>query len=191
MATATTDILLMMRAREGDRDGFDELVQRHRTDLIGYLYRVVFNYAIAEELAQEAFLRAYRSRARYEPTAKFTTWLYRIGTRLAWNWLRDNRRTLHHESIEQEREDHRPLQIPDPQPLADSRMVQADRARRVQRALARLPERQRSAVVMLRYNGLSYGEIAEALGTSTQSVKALLFRAHATLRERLLEEFGT
>jgi len=189
MATATTDILLMMRAREGDRDGFDELVQRHRTDLIGYLYRMVFNYAIAEELAQEAFLRAYRSRARYQPTAKFTTWLYRIATRLAWNWLRDNRHSLRSESLECEREDHRPLEIPDPQPLADSRLVQADRARRVQRALARLPERQRAAVIMLRYNGLSYGEIADALGTSSQSVKALLFRAHTTLRDRLMEEF--
>jgi len=189
MAAATTDVLLMLRVREGDRDGFDELVQRHRTDLIGYLYRMVFNYAIAEELAQEAFLRAYRSRARYQPTAKFTTWLYRIGTRLAWNWLRDNRHSLRHESIEREREDHRPLQIPDPEPLVESRMLQADRARKVQRALARLPERQRAAVIMLRYNGLSYGEIAEALGASTQSVKAMLFRAHCTLRDRLAEEF--
>src|SRR6266498_4944679 len=131
MATAaTSDILLMMRVRAGDRDGFDLLVERHRSDLVGFLYRMVSNYAIAEELAQEAFLRAYRSRARYEPTARFTTWLYRIATRLAWNWMRDNRRTLHHASLEQEREDRRPLDIPDPNPLADAVLVSADRARR-------------------------------------------------------------
>ena len=185
--TASPDVLLMLRVRDGDRDGFDLLVERHRADLVGYLYRMVFNYAIAEELAQETFLRAYRSRARYQPTAQFTTWLYRIGTRLAWNWLRDNRWALRHDSIESESEDRRPLDLPDPQPLADDLMVRAERARRVQRALARLPERQRAAVVMLRYNGLAYQQIAAALNCSTQSVKALLFRAHATLRDRLAE----
>ena len=189
MATlASPDVLLMLRVREGDRDGFDRLVERHRTELIGYLYRMVFNYAIAEELAQESFLRAYRSRARYQPTAQFTTWLYRIGTRLAWNWLRDNRSLLRVTSLDQERADRRPLDVKDPQPLADDLMVRADRARRVARALARLPERQRAAVVMLRYNGLAYQDIAAALGCSTQSVKALLFRAHSTLRDRLAEE---
>src|SRR5262249_8946767 len=106
-----------------------------------------------------------------------------------WNWMRDNHRVTH-EPIDREQPDHRPMQIPDPRPLAEAMMMSNDRVRLVQRALSRLPERQRAAVIRLRYSGMSDQEMAESPQCSTQSVKALLFRAHCALRDRLAEEFG-
>jgi len=92
----------MLRVREGDAASFALLLERHRAPVIRFLYRMVQNQAVAEELAQEAFLRVYRARARYEPTARFTTWLFRIATHLALNSLRDRRSGKHHESLDEE-----------------------------------------------------------------------------------------
>jgi RNA polymerase sigma-70 factor (ECF subfamily) len=185
-ATAYTDVLLMMQVRDGNTGMFDSLVQRYRDDLIGYLYRMVENRSVAEDLAQETFLRAYRSRAGYRPTAKFTTWLYSIAIRLALNWLRDNRgRRL--EPIEGEYKDGRPRELADRAPLADQALIAAHRVRSVRRALAELPERQRTVVLMHKYQDMTYEEIATALGCSSQAVKSMLFRAHTNLRHKLSE----
>src|SRR6266568_7839658 len=88
------DTDLMLKVREGDGTSFELLLHRHRTTVVNHLYRAVHNRAIAEELAQDVFVRVYRSRERYEPTAKFTTWLFRITTNVALNWRRDTRRQL-------------------------------------------------------------------------------------------------
>lgn len=186
--TAYTDILLMVQVREGNAELFDVLVERHRNDLVGYLYRTVQNHAIAEELAQETFLRAYRSRASYQPSAKFTTWLYSIGTRLAWNWIRDNRTRRRMEPLEGDNQFTRPREFTDPAPLADDSLLHDECVRAVKRAVAELPDRQRAVVLMHKYEDMTYEEIAAASNCTPQAVKSLLFRAHAALRGKLVRE---
>jgi RNA polymerase sigma-70 factor, ECF subfamily len=188
-AIASADILLMVQVRNGDASLFGVLVERYRHDLVGYLYRMIANHAVAEELAQETFLRAYRSRDSYQPTAKFTTWIYSIATRLALNWLRDNRVRRHYEPLEGLATEGRPRQFADPSPLADAALVYADRVRSVRLAVAGLPGRQRSVVLMHKYYDMSYEEIAAALNCSPQAVKSLLFRAYTALRQKLAVEF--
>src|SRR5438105_10033267 len=100
VAAFERDAALMLRVRDGDEASFADLLDRHRGPVIHFLYRMVQNQAVSEELAQEVFLRVYRSRSTYEPTAKFTTWLFRIATHLALNWIRDGRREKSQESID-------------------------------------------------------------------------------------------
>src|ERR1700682_2971682 len=99
-ATLDYDAELMVRVKEGDGACFGVLLEKHRLPVIHFLYRMVQNRAVAEELAQEVFLRVYRSRGTYEPTAKFTTWLFRIATHLALNWLRDCQNEKGQESLD-------------------------------------------------------------------------------------------
>jgi RNA polymerase sigma-70 factor (ECF subfamily) len=180
-----TDALLMIQVSEGNTSLFDGLVQRNRNDLVGYLYRMVDNHAVAEELAQETFLRAYKSRAGYRPTAKFTTWLYSIAIRLALNWLRDNRSRRHDEPLQGVGREGVPRQLADGAPLADQIMMNGDTVRAVRRAIAQLPDRQRAVVVMHKYREMTYEQIASELCVTTQAVKSMLFRAHAKLRDLL------
>jgi len=184
-AIVSTDIWLMLETQAGHREGFDILVERHRNDLIGYLKRMVYDRAAAEDLAQEAFLRAYRSRGSYVPTAKFTTWLYSIATRLALNWLRDTRRVVY-EPIDHTPEDQRPREIWDPQPLADEQAIRTAELQALRTAVAQLPDRQREVVIMHRYRDMTHDEIAAALRCSPQAVRSMLFRARAALRARLV-----
>ena len=189
MSTTTyTDVLLMVQVRDGQDEVFDVLVERYRNDLVGYLYRSVQNHAIAEELAQETFMRAYRSRAGYQPTAKFSTWLYAIGTRLAWNWIRDNRTRRRQEPLEGTAANARPRQFTDPCPLIDETLEHAECVRAVKRAVAELPDRQRAAVLMHKYQDMTYEEIAAVSNCTPQAVKSLLFRAHSALRGKLVRE---
>jgi RNA polymerase sigma-70 factor, ECF subfamily len=184
-ASTYADALLMIQVRDGNTVLFDSLVQRYRNDLVGYLYRMVDNHAVAEELAQETFLRAYRSRAGYKATAKFTTWLYSIAIRLALNWLRDNRSRRREEPLEGLLQDGMPRQFADSAPLAEQVMINHDAVRAVRRAVAELPDRQRVVVLMHKYRDMTYDEIAAELGCTPQAVKSMLFRAHSALRERL------
>ena len=107
------DAELMLRVREGDDSSFAALLDRHRGPVIHFLYRMVQNQAVSEELAQEVFLRVYRSRGTYEPTAKFTTWLFRIATHLALNWIRDGRNEKSQESLDRESADGATRQVAD------------------------------------------------------------------------------
>src|SRR5579885_379390 len=107
------DAELMLRVKEGDGASFGLLLEKHRSAVIHFLYRMVQNHAVAEELAQEVFLRVYRSRSSYEPTAKFTTWLFRIATHLALNSLRDHRNERAQESLDGEDPEARTIQIMD------------------------------------------------------------------------------
>lgn len=198
--TLERDAQLMLRVREGDTQSFALLLERHRGPVIHFIYRMVQNQPVAEELAQEVFLRVYRSRETYEPTAKFTTWLFRIATHLALNYIRDGK----HEKIQdrldgsgtvvnraaEEQADKNGggsgQQIADQRQLTpEQSMVREARLAEIRQAIDALPEKQRAAVVMHKYQELGYAQIAGALGCSESALKSLLFRAYETLRSKL------
>jgi len=183
-AVLDLDTEWMLRVREGDEAYLDLLVERHRNSLVGFFYRMLQNQAVAEELAQETFLRVFNSRRRYEPSARFTTWLYRIATNLALNWLRDHRAESRCESLE-EGDGLALAQLSDRRPGIDRRMVRHVEVSEIRRAIADLPERQRTCVILHKYEGFSYAQIAEAMNTSEQAVRSLAFRAYEVLRQRL------
>lgn len=179
------DAELMLRVREGDQRGFAILLERHRGPVVHFLYRMVQNQAVSEELAQEVFLRVYRSRGTYEPTAKFTTWLFRIATHLALNWIRDGKKEKNQESLSEQLLDGVERQVPDRQPTVEQALVREARMREIRRAIEALPAKQRAAVLMHKYQELEYSQIAKILSCSESAVKSLLFRAYETLRDRL------
>ncbi|MBI1787554.1 MAG: sigma-70 family RNA polymerase sigma factor [Acidobacteria bacterium] len=177
----------MLRFQRGEAASLDLLLEKHRTPVIYFLHRMVGNRAVAEELAQDTFLRVYRSQASYQPTAKFTTWLYRIATNLAINWLRDHRHEKNGESLDAPSASGLRPQIVDPSPAADSELQKQEMLRQLRQAVAELPDRQRAAVLMHKYQGMELSQISGALGCSLATVKSRLFRAYATLRMRLAQ----
>ena len=180
------DVELMLRVKSGDGESFGILLEKHRTPVIHFIYRMVQDRAVAEELAQEVFLRVYKSRSNYEPTAKFTTWLFRIATHLALNWLRDGRKERGLHRLDDGREGMVPVrEYPDQRPSVEQRMVNHARLQQVRDVVALLPEKQRAAVLMHKYEEMGYSQIALVLGCSESAVKSLLFRAYETLRAKL------
>jgi RNA polymerase sigma-70 factor (ECF subfamily) len=185
-AALEPDAQLMLRVRDGDSCSFEILLTKYRRPVVNYLYRMVQNQAIAEELAQEVFLRVYRARTSYEPTAKFTTWLFRITTHLALNSLRDRKGEKRHQSLDAAAADGQtPLEPADGRRNREEQLVEDARLVSVRAAIAGLPEKQRAAVLMHKYQEFDYSQIAGVLGCSVSAVKSLLFRAYETLRERL------
>jgi RNA polymerase sigma-70 factor (ECF subfamily) len=182
-----SDVQLMLGVKAGDEACFEQLLAKYRTPVISFLYRMVRNRATAEDLAQEAFLRVFRARTSYAPGAKFTTWLFRIATNLALNSLRDGRRRQRDLSLDGEGEEgERPaLEVADGAPAVEERLMARDRARAIREAVEALPEKQRAAVLLHKYQDLGYEEIARILGCSESALKSLLFRAYETLRVRL------
>ena len=185
VAAIERDAELMLRVREGDDTSFALLLERHRGPVVHFLFRMVQHQAVSEELAQEVFLRVYRSRARYEPTAKFTTWLFSIATHLALNWIRDGKKEKGHESLNEEFLDGVERQVADRQPNVEQELLYEVKRREVRNAIEGLPAKQRAAVLMHKYEELEYSQIAKALSCSESAVKSLLFRAYETLRARL------
>jgi RNA polymerase sigma-70 factor, ECF subfamily len=185
IAALERDAQLMLRVREGDETSFALLLERHRGPVINFLHRMVQNRAVSEELAQEVFLRVYRSRQTYEPTAKFTTWLFRIATHLALNSIRDGKKERSQESLSDELLEGVERQVADRQVTVEQAMVFDVKIQEIRQAIGGLPEKQRAAVLMHKYDGLDYGQIARSLGCSESAVKSLLFRAYETLRARL------
>ena len=179
------DTELMLRVKEGDSPSFGVLLEKHRSAVVHFLYRMVQNYAVAEELAQEVFLRVYRARGTYEPTAKFTTWLFRIATHLALNALRDGKNERSQERLDGDSSDIPARQVSDRRPSVEQSMVYEAKLDEVRRAIAALPEKQRAAVLMHKYEEMEYSQIAMVLTCSESAVKSLLFRAYETLRARL------
>jgi RNA polymerase sigma-70 factor, ECF subfamily len=179
------DAELMLRVKAGDHASFGVLLEKHRNPVIHFLYRMVQNQAVAEELAQEVFLRVYRSRASYEPTAKFTTWLFRIATHLALNSLRDGKNDRKQESLDDMVDDQPVRQVSDNRPTIEQVMLYQARLGEVKKAIQTLPEKQRAAVLMHKYEEMEYSQIARVLNCSESAVKSLLFRAYETLRARL------
>lgn len=179
------DAQLMLQVREGDAGSFELLLARHRSPVVSYLTRMTGNQALGEELAQEVFWRVYRARGSYEPTAKFTTWLYRIATRLALNSIRDRKKEKGNRSLDEPTERAQPWQPADRRPNVEQRMVRDSRFDVVRQAVEALPEKQRAAVLLHKYEELDYGQIGENLGCSVSAVKSLLFRAYERLRSDL------
>ena len=181
-----SDVQLMLDVKAGDDASFNLLLQKYRTPLINFLFRMVRDSATAEDLAQEVFLRVYRARKQYSPSAKFTTWLFRIATNLALNSVRDNRHRQMDVSIDASVEDDEaPLQLPAREMRIDEHMIERDRAEFIRQAISSLPEKQRAAVLLHKYEEMDYAEIAKILECSESALKSLLFRAYETLRVQL------
>jgi RNA polymerase sigma-70 factor (ECF subfamily) len=185
-AMTRSDVQLMLDVKAGDDASFNLLLQKYRTPLINFLFRMVRDSATAEDLAQEVFLRVYRARKQYSPSAKFTTWLFRIATNLALNSVRDNRHRQMDVSIDAPvEEDEAPLQLPAGEMRIDEHMIERDRAEFIRQAISSLPEKQRVAVLLHKYEEMDYAEIAKILECSESALKSLLFRAYETLRVQL------
>jgi RNA polymerase sigma-70 factor, ECF subfamily len=181
-----TDAEVMLRVAAGDDAAFDYLVEKFRRPLVGFMYRMAHNQAVAEELAQEVFLRVYRARSSYSAEAKFTTWLYRIATNLAVNHARDTKPEKANTSIdESDEETGLAIDVADSHPNVEQEMLRRERLAAIRRHVEALPERQRLAVIMHKYQNLDYRQIAEVLKLSESATKSLLFRAYETLREKL------
>jgi RNA polymerase sigma-70 factor, ECF subfamily len=186
MATES-DLELMLRVTHGDVESFEVLLKRHQVPLLGYFVRMVRDQALAEDLTQEAFLRVYQARERYQPEARFTTWLYRIATNLALNAIRD-RRCEPLTFVVPESDDGQAAlleRLADGRPTAEQQMLESDRERTIREAIESLPERQRAAVILHKYQEVDYRQIAQVLKVSESAVKSLLFRAYESLRVRL------
>jgi len=184
-AALERDAELMLLVRDGDEASFALLLERHRGPVVHFLYRMIGNQAVSEELAQEVFFRVYKSRATYEPTAKFTTWLFRIATHLALNAIRDGKKEKGQQSLDEALPDGRERQVADRTRTVEQSMVDQVRVREVRSAIEALPGNQRAAVLMHKYQGLGYAQISKALECSESATKSLLFRAYETLRVRL------
>jgi RNA polymerase sigma-70 factor, ECF subfamily len=179
------DTQLMIRVQGDDVSSFTALLNRNRTLVVNYLSRVVANRGIAEELAQDVFVRVYRSRQTYEPTAKFSTWLYRITTNVALNYFRGEKWAQHNISLDVQDAAQVRREASDRAPLVEERLVREVVTEQIRRAVRSLPPKQRAAVIMHKYEEMDYNQIAKVLGCSPSAVKALMFRAYETLRLRL------
>jgi len=187
---AASDAQIMLRVKAGDQAAFEYLVQKYRRPMVSFMYRMARNTAAAEDLAQEVFLRVYRSREGYEASAKFTTWLYRIATNLAVNHARDTRHERPEVTVsldEPDEESGTTIELPDGGLNAEQMMVRRERMLAIRRKVEALPELQRLAVIMHKYQQMDYKQIAEVLKKSESATKSLLFRAYETLREQLKE----
>jgi RNA polymerase sigma-70 factor (ECF subfamily) len=187
---AVSDVDVMLRVKTGDESAFAYLVQKYRRPMVGFMYRLCRNPSTAEELAQEVFLRVYRSRTSYEPSAKFTTWLYRIATNLAVNHTRDTRHERPANTVrldEPDQETGKTPDLADDSLTAEEQILKRERLAAIRSKVNALPERQRVAVIMHKYQQMDYREIAGVLKLSESATKSLLFRAYETLREQLKE----
>jgi RNA polymerase sigma-70 factor (ECF subfamily) len=184
------DSAIMLELRAGNMSGFDYLIQKYRKPIVNFMYRMVHNQAIAEELAQEVFLRVYRSRETYRAEARFRTWLYRIATNLGVNYARDTRHERSASTIyldETDSETGTSPDVADSTPGAEATMLRRERLNAIRQHVLALPERQRTAVLMHKYEGMDYKQIGDVLKLSESATKSLLFRAYQTLRDKLKE----
>jgi RNA polymerase sigma-70 factor (ECF subfamily) len=182
------DATIMLELRAGNMAGFDYLIQKYRKPIIHFMYRMVHNQAIAEELAQEVFLRVYRSRETYRAEARFSTWLYRIATNLGVNHARDTKQERSASTIHLDEVDSETGTTPDVADTAigaETSMLRKERMNAIRQHVLALPERQRVSVLMHKYEGMDYKQIGEVLKLSESATKSLLFRAYQTLREKL------
>ncbi len=189
-ATSDPDADVMLRVKAGDESAFGYLVQKYRRPLVGFMYRMCHNPATAEELAQEVFLRVYRSRSSYEASAKFSTWLYRIATNLAVNHARDTRHERPESTVRLDEPDQETGTTPDladESLTAEEQLLKRERLAAIRSKVSALPERQRLAVMMHKYQQMDYRQIAAVMKLSESATKSLLFRAYETLREQLKE----
>jgi RNA polymerase sigma-70 factor (ECF subfamily) len=185
------DVRLMLRVRAGDGEAFRELFEKHSRAIMNFAYHFVGSRQRAEEIAQDVFLQIFRAAARYEPTAKFTTWLYRITTNACLNEVRRPEHRHPKRPLEHQQDDERKraeIAFPDPTAVqGDSALAGRELEAKIHAVLEDLPPNQRAALLMSRVDGMSYLEVAEALATTESAVKSLVFRATATMRKELAE----
>ena len=186
--TSDPDAALMLRVKRGDRAAFTELVEKYKQPLFNFICRTLRDETESEDLAQNVFLQVYKSRARYERTAKFSTWLFTIARNLCLNEIR--RRSRHPaESLEEthpENDDLPSRQYEDKKNfLPTENLLHGELARKIEEALDALPEAQRTAILLCRQEELSYEEIAEILDCSLSATKSLIHRGRETLKEKL------
>ena len=179
------DVRLMALVGRGDTEAFEQLIERHQMLVTGTVARMLSSNSDVEDIAQQAFIRVWKSAPRYKHKAKFTTWLLKITRNLVFNELR---RTKRHS--------HLPLQPPDPTaeelpikdeeiPAPDASLLETELQEAIEGAILKLPDTQRMALILRRYEELSYEEIARVLDLSVPAIKSLLFRARTELRTRL------
>jgi len=177
------DAELMRRTAAGEERAFEELIERHQSRVIGTVAKMLGDASAAEDLAQQVFIRVWQSAPRYAATAKFTTWLMTITRNLVFN---ETRRRGRARFFPMEHEDGSPREIPDAISLEPGRNLEEKELQKaIEEAVASLPEQQRLALILRRYEGMDYEEIADVLETTIPSVKSLLFRAREALRSRL------
>jgi RNA polymerase sigma-70 factor (ECF subfamily) len=188
------DVRLMLRVRDDDAGAFEELVRRYQGRLVRLFHHIGPSPELAEDLAQEVFLRIYRSRSKYEAGAKFSTWLFTIAGNVARNSARSHgrRREVNEADTRQTAEDSQPSLMAgmavDASSLMPARVVEGEeRALMVRKAVESLGERQRMALMLSRFENMSYVEIAEAMGLTSKAVKSLLSRARVNLKEALAD----
>ena len=182
------DAAIMLELKAGNMAGFDFLIQKYRKPIVNFMYRMTRNQAVAEELAQEVFLRVYRSRETYRAEARFSTWLYRIATNLGVNQARDTRHERAASTVyldEADSETGTTPDVADSTPDVESRLLREERMAAIREHVMALPERQKMAVLMHKYEGMDYSQIGDVLKLSESATKSLLFRAYQTLREKL------
>src|SRR5438128_11645486 len=178
------DIRLMRLVAEGDTTAFEKLVERHQALVAGTVARMLSSNSDVEDIAQQVFIRVWKSARRYVPRAKFTTWLLKITRNLVFNELRRTKRHAHVPLQSEPGAEDPPLK--DETNLAqDASLLESELQRTIEEAILQLPETQRMALVLRRYEQLSYEQIAEGLDLSVPAATSLLFRARSELRSRL------
>ena len=184
--SSAQDLRLMERVKHGDMEALRELIEAHQYRVIGTVAKMLGDDSEAEDIAQQVFIRVWKSAPRYEPTAKFTTWLFKITRNLVFNELRRRKRHLTRSLDETDDNDVPPLQLEDTGSKApDTTMLDDEMQTAIQRAIDELPETQRMAIILRRYDEFSYEEIGEILGLSVPAVKSVIFRARTELRDKL------
>jgi RNA polymerase sigma-70 factor (ECF subfamily) len=182
------DSKLMIAYQQGDQEAFDYLLDKYHRPIVNFIYKFVNNAAEAEDLAQEVFLRIHRARMRYEPRAKFASWIYRIAANLSLKEIGRRRRVFfwkgnHNANGRGEEEE---LPVPDPLPNAERRMISSEMGRIIRNAIQALPPKERLALVLRRYEDLSYRDIAEIMNCTEAAVKTYIHRGKLHVRDRIL-----
>jgi len=182
---------LMARIGKGDEDAFEILVNRHQTSILNLTYRFIGDRTQAKDLAQEVFIRVWQGAKTYEPKARFTTWIYRITANLCFNELKSARRKRWFSFSRSDEVGEQTLEetLADNRPSAEDLLLEKERSRQISGALQSLPENQRMALILSRYDDLSYQEIAQVIGCSVPAVESLLVRAKRGLQEKF-KNFG-
>jgi RNA polymerase sigma-70 factor (ECF subfamily) len=182
---------LMTRIAKGDADAFETLVNRHQASVLNLIYRFIGDRTQAKDLSQEVFIRVWQAAKTYRPEAKFTTWIYRIATNVCFNELKSSRRKKWFSFHQSDEHSGNIIEetLSDSAPSAEDLLLEKERNRQISDALQSLSENQRMALILKRYDDLSYAEIAQIIGCSVSAVESLLVRAKRTLQEKL-KNFG-
>jgi len=184
------DVRLMLQVRDGDAAAFTELVLRYQNRLLTVLEHLVGNREQAEDLTQDVFIRVFKARERYAPEAKFSPWLFTIANNVASNALRSRSRRREVGVPEGNGSDSMPMSLDQMAKAASGFMPtraldKAEQAEMVRHAVSNLNERQRMALLLAKFEGMSYQDIAQTMDLSVQAIKSLLSRARVNLKEML------